>query len=136
MEMTVLQHEFRLIDVAALKPHEEVDAARVRDLAERLGAQGVVEQPIVADARTLVVIDGHHRLAALKALGAKRAPVHLVDYLSEAITVETWRPGEKPPSKSEVVARALSGALFPIKSTRHPSVYGLRDVRTPLDALR
>lgn len=126
----MIRAEFRILPLADLKPHEEVDPDRVRDLAERIEAEGHVYQPVVADRKTLVVIDGHHRLAALAKLGAVRVPVHLVDYDSPEIEVAAWRPNERAPTKADVIAHALAGKKYPIKTTRHPTIYGLRDVKT------
>lgn len=127
--------EFRLVRIGDLREHEEVVAARVTELFEKIRSDGYMYVPLVADARTLVVIDGHHRLSALKRMGAKRVPVHLVDYEDPSIRVDSWREGERAPSKGDVIARALAGSLFPPKSTRHATIYGLPEVRVELREL-
>ena len=86
--------------------------------------QHLVDEPLlVAEARDglFVVLNGHHRLAALQELGARRAPAWVVEYEGEAVVLERW-PGarvETHPTKAEVVERALRGDLFPPKTTRH-----------------
>lgn len=108
-----------LIPTRLLLAHEETVPARVEELVRVLRRDGLVRLAIVADAKTRVVLDGHHRLAALKVLGCKRVPVLLVDYHRGDIRVATWRQGERPPSKDEVLRQAEQGKLYPPKSTRH-----------------
>lgn len=125
--------EFAIVPIASLRAHEEVVSDGAVDaLAERIRRDGFVEQPIVVDARTLVVLDGHHRLNVLRRIGVRLAPVNKVDYADERIRVESWRAGVAPPSKDEVVARALAGTPFPPKTTRHPTLYDLPSRRVAL----
>ena len=129
--------EFALVPLAELREHEEVvDDGTVKALAERLQRDGFIFQPIVADRATRVVLDGHHRLNALRFLGMRLAPVNLVDYRDERIRVASWRAGAAPPTKDEVVRRALEGRPFPPKSTRHDSLYDLPRRHVPLGDLR
>lgn len=126
---------FVLKPISWLKAHEEYVEQRVAELVHHFQVRGVIDYAIVADARTGTVIDGHHRLMALRRLGAHLAPVHLIDYADPSITVHTWREEEKAPSKEEVVARAAEGRLYPPKSTRHDFVRMLDPVDVPLTAL-
>jgi hypothetical protein len=63
-------------------------------------------------------LNGHHRFAALRAIGAQRIPAWVFDYDSEAVVLERWDDGP-PLTKSEVVARARSGRPYPPKTTKH-----------------
>lgn len=127
-----MKARFALVPVTELREHEQVVESRVAALAKRLVEDGHVDQPVVADARTGVVIDGHHRLSALRRLGAARAPVHLIDYMDPAVTLTTWRATDPPPTKEEVVRRAIERNPYPPKTTRHPDLYDLPKVRTAL----
>ena len=49
-----------------------------------------MEDPIIVERENLVVLDGMHRVKALKRLGCKLIPVCLVDYDSPEIKVERW----------------------------------------------
>ncbi|MGQ9788298.1 MAG: ParB N-terminal domain-containing protein [Candidatus Hadarchaeaceae archaeon] len=49
-----------------------------------------VRNPVVADLNTSVVLDGMHRVAALKKLGCRYLPACLVDYRSPMIKVGCW----------------------------------------------
>lgn len=124
-----------LVPAERLRIHEEVVAPKVEELAAALRREGSVRLAIVADATTYVVLDGHHRLAALRKLGCKRIPVLLVDYHQPGIRVGTWRAGEKPPSKDEVLRQAEAGKPFPPKTTRHFFPWRLQEQPVPLAEL-
>lgn len=83
--------ELRIVELAAVTPHEDFDNRRIVTLAERLVREGVLKDPpIVApigDGR-YVVLDGANRTSALKHLGYRDALVQLVDYRSVALS--TW----------------------------------------------
>src|SRR5262249_988989 len=49
-----------------------------------------LRHPIIADDSSGVILDGTHRLAALKALNCKLVPSALVKYDDPRITVERW----------------------------------------------
>jgi L-serine kinase (ADP) len=125
-----------IVSLSWLKAHEEYVEQRVQELVHHFTTRGSIDYAIVADERTGTVVDGHHRLEALRRLGATMAPAYLIDYRHPGITVHTWRDNEKAPSKEEVVARAAAGNLFPPKSTRHDFVRVLHPVDIPLAKLR
>lgn len=124
------------IDAHRLHAHEQFVEARVAELQAKMAKQGAVPVAIVADAKSLVILDGHHRYEALKRLGCRRVPVMLVDYHRADIRVSTWREGESPPEKDEVIAQALVGKLFPPKSTRHFFPWKFAEHPVPLAHLR
>jgi hypothetical protein len=109
---------FALVEVDRLRVHEETDARQVRRLVRRLEKEGRVEEPIWVARGSRVILNGHHRYAALRALGARRAPVWLIEYESPEVELGRWTPGPQI-SKTEVVDRALAGRPFPPKTTRH-----------------
>lgn len=109
---------FTLLEVDQLRVHEEIDPAQVRALARRLAEEGRVAEPIWVARGSRVILNGHHRFAALQALGARKVPVWLVEYNSPEVTLDRWGPGPSI-TKTEVVDRALAGRPFPPKTTRH-----------------
>jgi len=111
-------HRVALVALNRLRGHEATDPAAVRALIGELQAHPVLQFPIVVDARTRVILDGHHRHAAFQELGLRKIPCLMVDYDSDDIQVEARRPN-RPVSKAEVRRRARSGALYPPKTTRH-----------------
>ena len=56
-------------------------------LVRQIEAEGEISRPIIVDKRSFMVLDGHHRLAALKRLGAIRVPAYLVDYQNPGVRV-------------------------------------------------
>lgn len=125
---------FSLIPTRRLVRHEQVDDEHVDRLAARIEAEGALFKPIVADEGSYVVLDGHHRFAALVRLGCRLVPCHLVDYNDPAIQVEHWENGA-PMSKIDLISNALSGRLYPAKTSRHGTLRAMPAQPTPLQHL-
>jgi len=107
-----------LVDIKKLKEHEEIDQKYLEKLTKRIKSDGILKKPIVADRKTFVVLDGVHRLNALKNIGCKKIPVIFVNYRSSSIKVLSWRKGEKI-SKEKVIKAGLSGEKLPPKTSKH-----------------
>lgn len=73
-----------------LKPHEEIIEGELLSLSRSITHDKVLRHPLVADSRTGVVLDGNHRLVALKEMKCRLAPVALVDYKNPEIMIERW----------------------------------------------
>ena len=106
-----------LLDIAKLMPHEETIDENVLSLVEAISRNRYVA-PIVVDAKTCTILDGHHRTKALMLLGYPRVPALAVDYDDNRIRVEAWRNGARI-SKEKVIEHALEKRLFPPKTSRH-----------------
>jgi L-serine kinase (ADP) len=76
--------------ISDLKPHEETVAEDLKRLVNALRDNPILRHPIIADLRTGIVLDGTHRLAAIKQLKCKFIPSALVDYEDSQITIERW----------------------------------------------
>jgi len=126
--------EFALVPIEKLRPHEEIDEENVRELVEELRRTGVFADPIWVAKDSWVILNGHHRVEALRRLGAKRIPAWVFDYESDIIRVERWRGGSPMP-KSDVVRRSTQGRPFPPKSTRHRVTVDLPPKSVPLAEL-
>ena len=109
---------FALVPIRDLKTHETAEDDRVRRVLRQMQSTGVVKMAIIVDSRSLVVLDGVHRLTALRMLGATRAPAWLVDYADDDIVVLSKDRKSRVP-KEAVVWAATHGPKFPPKSTRH-----------------
>ena len=107
-----------LVDMARLRGHEQTDETRLNALKAEIESDGMLFRPIVVDEETDVVLDGHHRLAALKLLGCSKIPVCYVSYASDSIGVMSMLKGLKI-TKSMVVQAGLSEDPFPPKTTWH-----------------
>jgi len=110
--------EFALVPLAELKAHERIEESNVLDLVDLLRRTQVLSDPIWVAREAFVILNGHHRVEALRRVGAERVPAWLLDYGSELVHLERWHPGP-PIAKSEVIRRAKEGRLFPPKTTRH-----------------
>ena len=73
-----------------LRPHEETVAEDLKKLVDALRENPVLRHPIIADRITGTVLDGTHRLAAVKQLKCNFIPSALVDYNDPQITIERW----------------------------------------------
>jgi ParB-like chromosome segregation protein Spo0J len=107
-----------IIEIENLKMHEMVVERHVIELREEIIRDGVLKRPIVVDSNTMVVLDGHHRLCALRDLGYRKVPVIFVDYSSPDIQVEGWQIGRRV-TKEDVVHAGLGGKRLPPKTSRH-----------------
>lgn len=70
----------RLVELDALLLHEECDGARLLRLAERVQAEGFQRNPVIVAQHggRHLVLDGAHRVSALKELGCRLALVQVV----------------------------------------------------------
>ncbi len=73
-----------------LRPHEETVPDDLGKLVQALKDNPVLRHPIIADWKTGIVLDGTHRLAAVKQLNCDFIPSALVDYNDPKITIERW----------------------------------------------
>lgn len=122
---------FALVPTEQLRSHEEVDPAKVEALVEEIRAEGAVSEPILVAAGSGVILNGHHRFAALQRLGARRVPVWWVAYDDARIRLARWDTGPEI-TKAEVVERGRRGDLFPPKTSRHTIDFELPTRPTPL----
>jgi len=128
---------FRLIEIRRLHGHEQIRPALLHELTEQIRQDGILKRPVLVADRDFVILDGHHRVEALRSLGCKRIPVYLVDYESDFVRLGTWPDAiVKVVRKREVIRRGLSNDLFPPKTTRHTLTVLLEDHPTDLEQLK
>lgn len=134
--MIAAKVRYAVVDLDRLRPHERTREAVIRETTEQIDADGFLRRPLLVESEHLIILDGHHRYEALRRLGCRRVPVYLVDYTDDGIGLTTWAGAVvSVVTKEEVIARGLSGDLYPPKTTRH-LVPDLEEVRVPLDDLR
>jgi len=107
-----------LIDLGELKEHEEIRPDYLEELKNEILCDGILKMPIAVDKETYIILDGHHRLHALKRIGCKRIPVILFDYQSSEIEVIPHREGETV-TKEMVIRTALEGKRMAPKTSKH-----------------
>jgi ParB-like chromosome segregation protein Spo0J len=130
-----VQGEFELVAPRDLKPHEEIDPARLDRLVDEIQRSGQFYPPVLIDRDTRVILDGHHRWNAAARLGLERLPCYSVRYLDDpVIRVMSRRPGIEV-TKQSVIDMAIAGRTYPHKTTRH--MYDLPEwlEPVPLDRL-
>jgi L-serine kinase (ADP) len=127
--------EFALVPISKLHAHEEIEEENVADLVAEIEHTGVFADPIWVARESWVILNGHHRVEALRRLGVAKVPAWLLDYHTDLVSLEPWHPG-LPITKSEVVRRATHGELFPPKTTRHRVRAELPPHPVPLIELR
>jgi len=121
----IIRHEkldlhIYLSSLSKLLLHEKTIPDRVDQLKREFLDDQMVKDPIVVDADSCVVLDGMHRVAALRELNCVCIPVCAVDYLSPSIKVGAWY-------------RAFSGASSPDQVRVALSAVGIRVTGCPFD---
>jgi hypothetical protein len=109
---------FALVPIRDLKTHEEADENRIKRIVRQIQSSGVVKKAIVVDSKSLIVLDGVHRLTALRMLGCYSAPAWLVDYSDDDIIVMS-KDRKSRISKDFVINAATVGPKLAPKTTRH-----------------
>lgn len=128
---------FALVDIRRLHGHEQIRPALLEELIEQIRRDGVLKRPVLVAERDFVILDGHHRIEALRALGYKRVSVYLVDYDSDLVTLGTWPDAAVTVvTKQDVIRRGLSNDPFPPKTTRHVLERPLEERPTDLELLK
>lgn len=110
--------DITFLKIEELKEHEEIRPDYLEELKNQILLDGILKMPIAVDKKTNIILDGHHRLHALRKIGCKKIPVVLVDYQSPEIEVIAWREGENI-TKEMIVHTALAGRRMPPKTSKH-----------------
>jgi len=110
--------EIVFIRIEELKEHEEIRPHYLEELKNEILSDGILKMPIAVDRETCIILDGHHRLHALKKIGCNKIPVIMVDYQSSEIEVIPWREGEKI-TKAMIIHTALTGKRMAPKTSKH-----------------
>ena len=79
-----------LENLYSLKLHEQVLPEFIKNLKKTLLKDKVVRDPVMVDERTLVVLDGMHRIVALRELGYSYVPCCLIDYMLPSVKLGAW----------------------------------------------
>lgn len=115
-----MKNNINLVEINKLKCHEMVCLKRLKQVKYDLLIKGYIKNPVVVDRNNYIILDGHHRVVALKQLGATRIPAYFVDYKNKNIRVSLRRKEFKfNDIKQAVVNYCLEGKIFPSKTTRH-----------------
>jgi len=130
--------DVELVPIVWLKPHEEVKPRNVDTLHEMTLRWSAYTKPLLVDRNTGAILDGHHRYHVGIRIGLSRLPVIKVDYLSDdGIDLDIWPASDlESLTKQQVIEMALSGEVFPPKTSRHRFSDHMPPIAVPLDLLR
>lgn len=109
------QQNIKLISTITLKPHEHTDPKKIMKVKKNIIREGI-KYPIVADKKTNIILDGHHRHYIFKKLKIQNIPVYYVNYQDKRIILDSWN--NKKLTKQDVINKASAGELYPIKTIR------------------
>ncbi len=89
----VLEGRFEKIPINKLKPHEEILESRLPEIIAAIKEGKLSNGTILVSYPHYIILDGHHRVAALRKLGAKKIPAYVTRYVdNHNIQVGTWYP--------------------------------------------
>lgn len=103
-----------LEDVWNLKLHEQVIPELVKQLEDSISSEKVLKDPVMVDESSLVVLDGMHRVMALRQLGYAYIPCCLIDYRLPIVQLGAWYrliTGDKSIDEIADLVRSSSGNL-------------------------
>jgi len=92
--VTVFVLDILLLEISGLLSHRNVVRDRVVSLSSRVLRDGFIKKAIAVD-QSLVVLDGHHRVEAARAIGLRRIPAVVLDYSSERVIVTPCSKGRR-----------------------------------------
>lgn len=85
--MQKLETRLAILSSRDLLRYEELNEEAVEGLSAKLLATGILNDPIICDPELGLLIDGHHRIEALRRLGIERLPAFTVSYLSDDVDI-------------------------------------------------
>ncbi|MHA1228819.1 MAG: hypothetical protein ACTSR2_09650 [Candidatus Hodarchaeales archaeon] len=92
-ERPLIQQRIVLVPIEKLHGHEQTVRSQIDWLKENITSLGYFFRPILIAKGDNVILDGHHRVEALRELGGKKIPCIEIDYLNnDEIKLDTWHP--------------------------------------------
>ena len=100
-----------------LIPHEKVSLRGTNKLKNYLNNfhSEIILPSILVCNKSNVIIDGHHRVHALKLLEFDKIPVSMIDYNSDLILTNE----KNSLSKEEIISSAKNKKIFPPRTSKH-----------------
>ncbi len=84
------QIDLRIIPISQLRPHEETVDRLSEQLGKALVRDRVQRDPVIVDQGSGTILDGTHRVEALRRAGAKAVLAYLVDYRDPRVHLYRW----------------------------------------------
>lgn len=101
-----------------LQSHEAIDPILLEELKREIKSDGILKFAIAVDRNRSIILDGHHRVAALKDLGCMKVPAILIDYDSSNIEVQSQRNSIRL-TKKDVIMAGTGLKKLPPKTSKH-----------------
>jgi hypothetical protein len=126
--------EIALIELRKLVIHEEILPRFLDQLVNNICSRQLLMHPIIVDRQHFIVLDGMHRIAAIKKLGCRFIPVCLIDYQNPHVAIGSWfRIIHASLSKQDV--RVLLSQQYHLKEQNLSKAQNLVENRKALAAL-
>jgi hypothetical protein len=113
-EIPFKEMPIEMLSLNSLKPHEALVQQELEAFKKSVTGLGIFYMPALVTSKDYIIIDGHHRWAGLKELGAKRMPCIILDYLTNDIILQLNAANfpiqiSKISSRNEVVNKVRHG---------------------------
>lgn len=123
-------------EVKNLHIHEEIIPEILDWLVNKIKKDGFFKDPVIVDEKTLVVLDGMHRVAAVEKLGFPYIPVCLVDYDNPNIKLGSWcRIVKKGPGNFNDIKSFIETLGFKIDAIDGNIMFNLLSSRDIISAI-
>lgn len=130
-------YSIELIAIDTIKPHEETIPERVLRIEKEIQSSGELLTPLWVDNKHFVLLNGHHRLEALRKLGCNTAPCLLLDYDSPLVQVKVCSGATIfTIDKISILKNARAKTLYPPRSSFHTLKFSPPLFSTSLSQLR
>jgi hypothetical protein len=123
------------IEINKIHEHEAIDGDNLKKIKLSIIRARIFKEPIIVDRKTLVVLDGHHRLNSCRELGLKKIPCLMVNYLENKRIAVIGRRKNIFIDKNIVIKMGLSDKVFPKKTTKHLIPQRIRNLKIPIKLL-
>lgn len=123
-----IKHEILKVKISDLVPHEGIFDWHIQEIRDWMEKDGFQSRPIAVSRLDslgskfkgkFLIHDGHHRTAALKALGCTRVMVSIFDFSDPRIKVSDYDDTSIPISKEIVIEQATSGVELTPRFDKH-----------------
>lgn len=131
----LIRLRIRIEKVGKLYIHEEVIPELLSKLATQIRMDNTVKHPVIVDENSLVVLDGTHRVEAIRSLKYEYIPVCLVDYSNPNIVVGAWYRLVESPIEPKTVLNIIKDLNLKVKEDSSSNAYKLIEGREAAVAL-
>jgi len=112
--LEVLRGEVELIDMKNVKPTMCTELREVLPFYVKFLHTGIVDNPIIIDEKTNVILNGHEVFQVLDLLSARKAPALKVNILETKI--RSLQQSLRPVTREDIIEAGLKGPKLPPKS--------------------